>query len=630
MRAWCSRLLWLALCLPCVLAWAGTFPSDMAERVRPCTQCHGAQGRAGPDGYYPRLAGKPADYLLHQLHNIRDGRRHYPLMQGLLDSLDEPSLRAMADYFASLQLPYAAPRAAPASPAVLQRGRQLALDGDHTRGLPACASCHGPALTGTLPAVPGLLGLPADYLNAQLGGWQTGQRAMPAPDCMATIARRLGPADSSAVAAWLASQPVPAHAAPAPAPTTAAALRAPGLDCSSESAAPPPAPARAASDAVARGAYLARLGNCAACHQARGGPDYAGGRAIATPFGTVYSSNITPDPEHGLGRWSADDFWQALHQGRSRDGHVLNPAFPYTSYTRLSRADSDDLWAFLQSLPAVPQANRPHALRWPFGSALALRVWRALFFRAAPELPAPSAASAMQRGAYLVEGLGHCLECHGARNALGGLRSADAPGGQVLPGVPWLAPSLREAGGAWVGDWSVTEIQDFLRSGRSSRAYASGPMAEVVMHSTQYLNDTDAAAMAAYLQAMPRLAAAPAPATTTAGRSARQTGARVYERHCADCHGAQGQGRPGLYPALAGNRAVLRESTNNLILGLLQGGYAPASHGQPPPTGMPPFVLVLSDAELAGVLSYVRSAWGNQAGAVSEFDINKLRAATAP
>ena len=644
MRALLRRLLLLALCLLWLdLAQAGAATPDMAERVRPCTQCHGAQGRAGPDGYYPRLAGKPAEYLLHQLQNIREDRRHYRLMQGLIDSLDDASLRAMADYFAGLQLPYAAPHAPQASADTLQRGRRLALEGERARGVPACTECHGQALTGVLPAVPGLLGLPADYLKAQLGGWQTGQRAMPAPDCMATMAQRLGPADSSAVAAWLATQPVPAHAAPAAKPPVRGPKDA-GLDCSGDALAGTPALATAAdaiaktadasAAAVARGRYLARIGNCALCHRSPGGMDYAGGRAIATPFGDIYSSNLTPDPVQGIGRWSADDFWQALHRGRAPDGHPLNPAFPYTSYTYLSRADSDDLWAYLQTVPTSPRVNRPHALRWPFGSALALRAWQALFFRPADAPPALAAATPeqalRQRGAYLVEGLGHCLECHGARNALGALRDANSPGGQVLPGSQWLAPSLRDPAGAWMGDWGVDEIQAFLRTGRNARAIASGPMAEVVRHSTQYLSDADADAMAAYLKALPRQAEPRRDAAAPTAQTTRQLGARIYDRHCADCHGAQGEGRAGGYPALASNRAVVRELPNNLINSVLQGGYAPATAGQPVPLGMPPFVLQLNDAEIAAVLSYVRTSWGNQAGAISEFDINKFRRSRAP
>ena len=185
------------------------FQDSMAQRTLACTSCHGREGRAGPDGYYPRIAGKPAGYLYNQLLNFREGRRHYGLMAGLLDTLSDPYLYEIAQHFASLDVPYPAPAPASAPPEVLQRGRELAVQGDASKGIPACAACHGKGLTGVAPNVPGLLGLPRDYLNAQLGAWRTGQRRALAPDCMADIARRLAPEDLSAVTAWLAAEPVP-------------------------------------------------------------------------------------------------------------------------------------------------------------------------------------------------------------------------------------------------------------------------------------------------------------------------------------------------------------------------------------------------------------------------------------
>jgi cytochrome c553 len=208
MRTLLSLLLLVALATGAVAAPA-RFEDSMAQRTLACTLCHGSEGRAGPDGYYPRIAGKPQGYLYHQLLNFREGRRHYGLMTGLLDPLSDAYLFEIAQHFARLDLPYPPPRPVPAAPDLLQRGRQLALQGDAQRNLPACASCHGKALTGVEPAAPGLLGLPRDYLNAQLGAWRTGQRRAHAPDCMADIARRLAPDDLVAVTAWLASEPLP-------------------------------------------------------------------------------------------------------------------------------------------------------------------------------------------------------------------------------------------------------------------------------------------------------------------------------------------------------------------------------------------------------------------------------------
>lgn len=642
----CCLLSCLALAPGLAAQAAAAFEDSMAQRSLACTGCHGAQGQAGPDGYYPRLAGKPAAYLYNQLQNFRQGRRHYPLMQGLLEPLDDAYLQSLAAHFAGLSVPYAPPARTTASAAELALGRRLVLQGDSARGLPACTQCHGQQLTGVLPATPGLLGLPADYINAQLGGWQTGQRHAAAPDCMAAIARQLQAGESTAIARWLAAQTVPAQAqavARMPSPLPTAADRS--LRCGSDTPAAPASTstttgntsARADAAQVARGAYLARIGNCAQCHSQRGGLPYGGGRAVDTPFGAVYSSNLTPERRHGIGSWSADDFWRALHHGLSKDGRALSPAFPYTSYTRLTRSDSDALFAFLQSLPASSQANTAPALRWPYGTQWALRAWRALYFTPAETTPGPAPATvpaeqsaAWQRGQYLVQGLGHCLECHSARNWLGARTHASAVQGAVLPGSQWFAPSLNDPAGASVAAWSEASIRTYLQTGSNAEAQASGPMAAVVLHGTQYLSDADAQAMAVYLKALPQSAPAPQDPPAAASSSKLQQGARLYGRHCADCHGAQGQGRAGAYPALAGNRTVTQQPANNLIHSVLQGGFAAATRGHPQPYGMPPFLLQLSDAELAALLSHVRSSWGNRAAALSEFDINTFRRSQAP
>ncbi len=220
----------LLLAAAAPLVHAAAFEDTMAQRTLACTACHGAQGRAGPDGYYPRIAGKPAGYLYHQLLHFRDGRRHYGLMTRLLDPLSDAYLMEIAQHFASLDLPYPPPAPAQAPPPVLERGRVLALQGDPARQLPSCAQCHGAQLTGVIPNTPGLLGLPRDYLNAQLGAWRSGQRRAHAPDCMAQIARALTLEDLNAVTAWLASQPLPAN------PKAVSRLPAPpGMTCGSVS-----------------------------------------------------------------------------------------------------------------------------------------------------------------------------------------------------------------------------------------------------------------------------------------------------------------------------------------------------------------------------------------------------------
>jgi len=384
---------------------------------------------------------------------------------------------------------------------------------------------------------------------------------------------------------------------------------------------------------VARGSYLARVGNCAHCHTASGGAAYAGGRAIDTPFGQIVSTNITPDRMAGIGGWNAQDFWLAMHHGMAKDGRALYPAFPYTSFTRISRADSDALFAYLQSVPASTTLRQPHDLRWPYSTQLALRVWRALYFKPAPAI-ATAPESEEEKGAYLVQGLGHCMECHSARNALGAL-SSSGKGGYVLPGSQWFAPSLGDRSQGSVADWSLPETVAFLQTGTNGKALASGPMAEVVLHGTQYLSDSDARAMAQYLKALPlqtpaTVAGSSTPVTpVTPDATSNAKGATLYADHCASCHGDHGEGQAGAYPALAGNRAVTLANSNNLVLTVLGGGFAPATHGNPRPFGMPPFMLKLSDADIAAVLSYIRSAWGNAAAPVSEFDVNTPRRAQA-
>ena len=374
-----------------------------------------------------------------------------------------------------------------------------------------------------------------------------------------------------------------------------------------------------------RGAYLARVGNCAICHTDRGGASYAGGRGIETPFGVVYSSNLTPDATTGIGSWSAAHFWRALHHGRSRDGRLLYPAFPYPNYTIVTRADSDVIYAFLLSQPAVQQANKAHSLQWPFSTQAALAVWRALYFR-----PGPYAGDAHQspdwnRGAYLVGGLGHCSACHTQRNALGASANRMDLSGGLIPMQNWYAPSLTSPAEASVADWQVEHVVRVMQTGVSPRGSVLGPMAEVVLNSTQYWNADDLRAMAVFLKALPQTAPPARPEPVAVDTATAQRGAKLYEQHCAQCHGDQGQGVAGAYPALAANRAVQMTETANLVQVVLNGGFAPATVGNPRPFGMPPYVLLLSDADVAAVLTHLRTSWGNRAPVVSEFDVSRQR-----
>lgn len=397
------------------------------------------------------------------------------------------------------------------------------------------------------------------------------------------------------------------------------------------------ASAPATPELIARGAYLARAGNCMGCHTARGGASYAGGRGIDTPFGTVFTSNLTPDEKTGLGAWSPAHFWRALHNGRSKSGRLLYPAFPYTNYTQVTREDSDALFAFLKSLPAVPQANKNHTLDFPYQSQAALAVWRALYFTPGTFKPDNNQNAEWNRGAYLVTGLGHCSACHTARNALGATESAGMAGG-LIPQQNWYAPSLIAAHEAGVADWTPQDVVRLLKTGISSNASVSGPMAEVVLGGTQYLQEADLNAMAVYLKSLPPVAAAAAEINVMSGAPAGQTrsvsaavaanGAKIYEQNCSQCHGDNGKGVPNAYPALASNRAVTMPQTANLVQIVLNGGYAPATSGNPRPYGMPPFVLVLNDNDVAAVLTHIRGSWGNQASVVTSLEVNRIRAAS--
>ncbi len=372
-----------------------------------------------------------------------------------------------------------------------------------------------------------------------------------------------------------------------------------------------------------RGAYLVQVGNCAACHTARGGLPFAGGKSIDTPFGSVVTSNITPDKLTGIGAWTAADFWQAMHHGRSKDGRLLYPAFPYTEYTRITRDDTDAMFAYLLSVQPVQQANRPHALKFPYNTQAALAVWRALFFSPAPFEPVKTASDEWNRGAYLVKGLGHCQACHAPRNMFGATESKLGLSGGLIPMQKWYAPSLASPTEAGLQDWALEDIMQLLKIGKTAHSSTLGPMAEVVFSSTQHLNPKDLKAMAHYLKELPRQESATAE-SKLANAESQQIGQSLYEDQCASCHGDKGEGR-GDYPPLAGNRAVTMHSSVNLVRIILSGGFAPTTQGNPRPYGMPPFGHILSDPEVAAVATHVRNAWGNQAGAVMPLDVQKTR-----
>ncbi|MCE2781808.1 c-type cytochrome [Limnohabitans sp.] len=390
---------------------------------------------------------------------------------------------------------------------------------------------------------------------------------------------------------------------------------------------------------IEQGRYLALAGNCMACHTTRGAAPWAGGRRIDTPFGGVYSSNLTPDPQTGLGRWTPQDFWQAMHRGRSADGRLLTPAFPYNHTSVVTREDSDAIFAWLNTLAPVAQAQPAHALTWPFGTQPALAVWRSLFFEPRPFQTDPTQSAEWNRGAYLVQGLGHCAACHSPRNALGATGPVNDLSGGLMPVVNWYAPNLTQDAESGLASTPLPEIVRLLRTGASHTAQTNGPMGEVVQHSLQHLKEADLLAMAVYLQTQAQRATQPAPDASKMARISAQVstqvatqGAKVYERQCLQCHGEHGEGLKTAsgevaYPALAGNRAVLLQDPTNLVQLVLYGGYGPATQGHPRPFGMPPAVLELHDHDIAAVLTHLRTQWGHRAGEVTPLQVNRIRAA---
>jgi mono/diheme cytochrome c family protein len=396
----------------------------------------------------------------------------------------------------------------------------------------------------------------------------------------------------------------------------------------SAKAAPTPAP-KATSEVLVRGEYLARAGDCIACHSTPTGKTFGGGLPMETPFGTLFTPNISSSKEYGIGRWNADEFYKMLHTGKSRNGMLLYPAMPFAAYTKVTREDSDAIFAFLKSTPPVAQPNRPHDLRFPFNQRSMLLGWRTLFFREGEYRPDPAMSVEWNRGAYLVEGLGHCSMCHTAINKLGGNSASKAFEGGLIPMQDWYAPSLTSNKEAGLGEWSIQDISDLLQIGVSERGAVYGPMAQVVHDSLQYLSDDDIRSMAVYLKTLPQRsgATASAPSQEVAEEKNRlfPLGKKIYEAQCASCHRIDGQGKPPHFPPLANNPSIEMNSAVNPIRMVLNGGYAPGTRKNPTPYGMPPFAQTLSDEEIAAVVTYIRTAWSNHGTPVSAKDANALR-----
>lgn len=383
---------------------------------------------------------------------------------------------------------------------------------------------------------------------------------------------------------------------------------------------------------IERGRDVARLGDCVACHTAEGGAEMAGGRALVTPFGTVWSTNITPDPKTGLGNWSFGAFDRAMRKGVAADGHHLYPAMPYPSYAKIGEEDMKALWAYVtKGVPAVEKPNRPIEMAFPFGLRFGLAYWNLAFLDTTPFVPDPNRDAVWNRGAYLVQGLGHCGACHTPRG-LGfqelAMTEKGGDGGKFLAGARvehWNAIELRDL-------WTVEDTVELLETGQNRFATASGSMTEVILHSTQKVARADLTAIATYLKSLPSDQPKPvrqatsleAPATTWTTR-----GGLGYAQFCSDCHRADGGGVKGVFPTLAGNPTVAAKDPSTLVHITLTGWKTAATAAHPRVWTMPSFAR-LGDDEIAEILTFVRESWGAGAGPVDVADVKAARAGLDP
>ena len=374
-----------------------------------------------------------------------------------------------------------------------------------------------------------------------------------------------------------------------------------------------------AEDSVQRGKYLATAGDCISCHTAPGGTPFTGGLKIKTPFGLLLTPNITPDKETGIGSWTKDDFFRALHDGVNKKDQDLYPAMPYTSYTKVSRADVDAIYDYLRTLKPVSNAVKVNQLSFPFNIRSSMIVWRELFFTPGFFKPDPSQSPAWNRGAYLVEGLEHCSECHSPRNLMGAIEPSKVFTGAVIDN--WYALNLSSNLTTGLGTWSTQDIADYLKNGKyPGKTSALGPMEEVVHNSTRHLSESDLLAMATYLKTLPAN-------SSLYGRekkvdTTKLDGLSLYVSNCSGCHQASGRGIKGVIPPLAGNPVVMAPNASNIIKVIIRGITARDGYIM-----MPSFASRLTDEEIVEIANYVRTSWGNSASAnVTNAMVKNIRA----
>ncbi|MCH1924140.1 cytochrome c [Shewanella sp. C32] len=395
-----------------------------------------------------------------------------------------------------------------------------------------------------------------------------------------------------------------------------------------------------ASELIAKGEYVARASDCVACHTLPDSPAFSGGLEMATPIGSIYSTNITPDKTHGIGHYTLADFERVVRQGVAPDGHRLYPAMPFPSYAKLSDDDVKALYAyFMHGVQPSDKPNKQSEIPWPLNMRWPLAFWSGLFTDSGSYQSNTEQDEQWNRGAYLVQGAGHCGSCHTPRGLAMQEKALDESSPQFLAGAlldGWYAPSLRNDVNTGIGRWSEEDVYQFLKNGRNQHAVVYGSMTDAYNNSTQFMSDEDLYAMAHYLKSLPGDPLRDGepwqhkPTTVTASMAAQDAAAKTYLARCSSCHGTDGMGRGQYIPPLAGATSMLAKEDASAINVTLNGSGRIVSHGVPDAYRMPPFRQQLSDKEIAEVLSFIRTTWGNHGGAVKVQDVTELREKTDP
>ncbi|WP_065750167.1 cytochrome c [Bradyrhizobium paxllaeri] len=374
---------------------------------------------------------------------------------------------------------------------------------------------------------------------------------------------------------------------------------------------------------IARGKALTEAGDCASCHTADPAKPFAGGKRIDTPFGGIYSPNLTPDRETGLGAWSDDDFYRALRFGVARDGSRYYPAFPYPNFTKLTRQDIFAIRAYLATLTPLRSEPRVPELRFPFNYRFVMRGWNWLFFKPGILMPDQQKSAEWNRGRYLVEGIAHCGACHTPKNMFGADRRGQVYGGGRVAGM--FAPRLDAAERSGLKSWSVEDITEYLQSGRNAKSHAGELMSEVVVNSTSKMSDADVRAIAVYLKDLP--AGAPEPKVTPPSPAQMAAGEKLYNGACIACHEEDGSSAPRIYPPLPGNANLQSADALSTLRIILDGAETVTTPRAPNKGSMPGYAAKMTDQQIADVTNYIRNAWGNAAPLVTADEVAKARRA---